>query len=341
VAHVTRTRRRITKNNEALLRRAKAEEAARDAKKRAERQRSEREATATAEADADADASAPRTKIVATKKNRVMVQDDVPRDQGFARATVLILVPMRNVAGRVVRRLLELCPAAHGRADAVSKLERLADDFGDDDDGEAAETEKRRKKNLWVPEDHSAMFRGNTDDHFRLGIKVTKASVRLYVDFFGSDILVASPLGTCFFFFSERKKKTRVSSFWFFVFFRFFARLAFFAGDESFTAESVLPAGCGRTSCSLLARGDRTRRRRRDRDARAELSRVSLFFFFFRRANLRAATRFGAAPPRRPRFVSSLTPSPYYTSRLRQASPRNSRRAVPRRRTSSPPSSCS
>jgi hypothetical protein len=47
----------------------------------------------------------------------------------------------------------------------------------------------------WVPDDHTQLFRGNTDDHFRLGIKVTKASVRLYVDFFGSDILVASPLG--------------------------------------------------------------------------------------------------------------------------------------------------
>jgi U3 small nucleolar RNA-associated protein 25 len=35
--------------------------------------------------------------------NRVNVQDDLPRDQGFARPTVLILVPMRSVAGRVVR----------------------------------------------------------------------------------------------------------------------------------------------------------------------------------------------------------------------------------------------
>ena len=272
VAHVTRTRRRITKNNEALLRRAKAEEAARDAKKRAEREaRSEREATATAAAAADADASASaRTKSVAPKKNRVMVQDDVPRDQGFARATVLILVPMRNVAGRVVRRLLELCPAAHGRADAVSKLERLADDFGFDSDGEAAETENRRKKNLWVPEDHSAMFSGNTDDHFRLGIKVTKASVRLYVDFFGSDILVASPLGTCFgHSFQSAKRASRGFGFFSFHAPCFFGSwrkkpfFAFFAGDETFTAESVLPAGCGRTSCSLLARGDRTRKARR------------------------------------------------------------------------------
>ena len=70
------------------------------------------------------------------------------------------------------------------------------------------------------------MFSGNTDDHFRLGIKVTKASVRLYVDFFGSDILVASPLGTCFgHSFQSAKRASRGFGFFFFVFFRFFARL--------------------------------------------------------------------------------------------------------------------
>jgi len=42
-----------------------------------------------------------RKNLLPGMKNRVMVQDDVPRDQGFARPTVLILVPMRNIAGRV------------------------------------------------------------------------------------------------------------------------------------------------------------------------------------------------------------------------------------------------
>ena len=286
VSHVTRTRRRVTKNNEALLRRAKAEEAARDLKKRAEREgRRTRASTgpksipepdsdsapsARAAADAAADAAARRA---VGKRNRVMVQDDVPRDQGFARATVLILVPMRNIAGRVVRRLLELCPAAHGRADAVSKLERFADDFGagDSDEEEAAATERRRKKNLWVPEDHSAMFRGNTDDHFRLGIKVTKASVRLYVDFFGSDILIASPLGA----YASRRASRRAkdASFFPFYFRVFFLRSVVLpAGDETFTTlKQSYRLPCGRTSCSLLARGVRTTRARREtRDARRE-----------------------------------------------------------------------
>ncbi|CEG00295.1 Digestive organ expansion factor, predicted [Ostreococcus tauri] len=127
-----------------------------------------------------------------------VVEDDLPRDQGFVRPTVLFLTPMRNIAGRAIMRLLDLCPAAHGRNDAVNKLERIEEDFlayeaSDDENDEVAG--KKRKFKPFVPEDHTALFKGNTDDHFRLGLKLTKASVRLYVDFFGADIIFASPLG--------------------------------------------------------------------------------------------------------------------------------------------------
>ena len=199
VAHVMRTRQRVTKNNEALLRRAKAAEAELAARRAAERAAATEAAVASALASGGKEgegekAAAARKK---PKGGRVKVEDDLPRDQGFVRPTVLILAPMRNVAGRIVRRLLQLCPAAHGRADAVNKLDRFAEDFGagDSDEEDSGEKERKRKKGLWMPENHAELFRGNTDDHFRLGIKVTKASVRLYVDFFGSDILVASPLG--------------------------------------------------------------------------------------------------------------------------------------------------
>jgi len=160
VDHVTRTRNRVMKNNEALAKKAKA--------------------------------------------GKKVMEDDLPRDQGFVRPTVLFLTPMRNVAGRAIMRLLDLCPAAHGRNDSVNKLERIEEDFlayegsdsddDNDDDGDGAGKKKKKYKG-YVPEDHKAMFKGNTDDHFRLGMKLTKASVRLYVDFFGADIIFASPLG--------------------------------------------------------------------------------------------------------------------------------------------------
>ena len=39
------------------------------------------------------------------------------------------------------------------------------------------------------------IFAGNIDDCFRLGIAVTNKQLKLYSEFYHSDILVASPLG--------------------------------------------------------------------------------------------------------------------------------------------------
>ena len=179
LTHIHRTRNRVTKNNEKLSKKMKA--------------------------------------------GQEISIDDTPRDQGFARPTVLFLSPMRNVCGRAIMRFLKLCPNAHGRADAVNKLERLENDFlagyssdetssdedecDDDEDEELKRrkkkmqkkinrvTKKKKKYKTHVPLEYKELFRGNQDDHFRLGVKITKAAVRPFVDFFGADIVFASPLG--------------------------------------------------------------------------------------------------------------------------------------------------
>ena len=179
MTHIHRTRNRVSKNNEKLAKKVKA--------------------------------------------GQEISIDDTPRDQGFARPTVLFLSPMRNVCGRAIMRFLKLCPNAHGRADAVNKLERLENDFlagyssdetssdedaSDEEDDEELKrrkmkmqkkinkvTKKKKKYKTHVPLEYKELFRGNQDDHFRLGVKITKAAVRPFVDFFGADIVFASPLG--------------------------------------------------------------------------------------------------------------------------------------------------
>lgn len=48
------------------------------------------------------------------------------------------------------------------------------------------------------PADHVQTFKGNIDDNFRAGLKVTKRAVRLFEHMYGSDLIIASPLGLRF-----------------------------------------------------------------------------------------------------------------------------------------------
>lgn len=60
-------------------------------------------------------------------------------------------------------------------------------------DSEFASTadQDRRSK----PDDFYDTFSGNVEDAFNLGMAVTKKSLKLYTDFFSSDIILSSPLG--------------------------------------------------------------------------------------------------------------------------------------------------
>ncbi|KAK9823260.1 hypothetical protein WJX72_001434 [[Myrmecia] bisecta] len=119
--------------------------------------------------------------------------DEVLRDQGFTRPKVLLLLPMRNSALRVVSRLVQLAQK-ETRADSVQNKQRFLEEFGaEEGDDEPEELDGKRRMQP-KPADHKALFDGNCDDHFRMGVKITRGAVRLFSDFFQSDIIVASPL---------------------------------------------------------------------------------------------------------------------------------------------------
>ncbi|XP_013865111.1 U3 small nucleolar RNA-associated protein 25 homolog [Austrofundulus limnaeus] len=124
-------------------------------------------------------------KDKAKGRGRVELQDE-PRDQGLTRPKVLILVPFRGGALRVVHTLISLLESK-GKKIVVSNKKKFKEEFGEEAD--------EKPPNLRRPDDYHAIFSGNVDDHFRIGVSIVRGNMRLYAPFYSSDIIVASPLG--------------------------------------------------------------------------------------------------------------------------------------------------
>ena len=97
------------------------------------------------------------------------------KDQGFTRPKVLILTPFKQMAYQIVETLVML--ANGGRWKKVSKKKKFREEFGSEEE--------------------------SFNDYFKLGIafhyskkrKDNKMTVKLFEQFYKSDILIASPLG--------------------------------------------------------------------------------------------------------------------------------------------------
>ncbi|XP_016580276.2 U3 small nucleolar RNA-associated protein 25 [Capsicum annuum] len=117
-------------------------------------------------------------------------------DRGFTRSKVLILLPLASVAFRVVKLLIDLTPPKY--KSNVEEHERFYREFGagvseDKEDEDVAEMSESKRNSK--PSDFQTLFGGNNNDHFMIGIKFTRRSIRLYGDFYSSDMIVAYPLG--------------------------------------------------------------------------------------------------------------------------------------------------
>jgi len=114
---------------------------------------------------------------------------DSHRDQGFCRPRILVLLPFRSDCEIFVNDLLSLLPERY----KIHNKRRFQDEFGDppsssDDDDDNNEGTKE------IPE-WRRVFPGNNDDCFRIGLQISTSSLRLFTDFYHSDIIVCSPLG--------------------------------------------------------------------------------------------------------------------------------------------------
>ncbi|XP_008181985.1 digestive organ expansion factor homolog [Acyrthosiphon pisum] len=123
--------------------------------------------------------------IVVENNDKKDGDEDELRDQGLTRPKVLILVPFKDSAYRIINMMISLLSPKEN-FNVVHK-NRFVEEFTG---GELTLPRKNPK-----PEDFEKTFVGNIDDAFRIGMAVTKSSLKLYENFYNSDIIIASPLG--------------------------------------------------------------------------------------------------------------------------------------------------
>lgn len=105
------------------------------------------------------------------------------RDQGYTRPKVLILLPSRNFAYKVVNKIIKIFEMEN-----IENKKKFKQQFYDDSKISDRVYQARSK-------DFEEFFDGNSNDMFVLGMKYTRKTLKLYSPLEQSDIIIASPIG--------------------------------------------------------------------------------------------------------------------------------------------------
>jgi len=136
-----------------------------------------------------------RDRVLKNNSKLAAASEDVNaeyRDQGFTRPKVLFLLETKQACVRAIDSITKLhdFEQQENKKRFIDSFSQPEDKFSDD-----------------KPDDFRELFEGNDENEFRVGVKLTRKTLKMYSTFYNSDIILASALGLRRAIESNEKKK--------------------------------------------------------------------------------------------------------------------------------------